>query len=525
MTERAVRVRFAPSPTGALHIGGVRTALYNYLFAKKHNGKFLLRIEDTDQTRYVEGAEEYIKNTLEWIGLQPDESPWIGGEHTPYRQSERKDTYKQYALQLVEKGFAYYAFDTKEEEDAMRKRLEEAGSKNFSYNALSRGQMKNSLTLSEAEVKTLIDADHPYVIRFKTPLKEEIRFQDMIRGWVMVHSNTLDDKVLMKSDGMPTYHLANVVDDYLMKISHVIRGEEWLPSAPLHVLLYRSFGWEEVMPKFAHLPLLLKPDLKNEKGQIIEKRHGKLSKRDADEMGFPIFPLDWQNSKGYKESGYIKEALINFLALLGWNDGTEKEIFTLDELIEAFSIERIHLGGAKFEIEKAKWFNQQYLKQKDHGQLAQELKNTLQSQSIHVSDENIANIITLMHDRVSFPDDFWKETPYLYNAPSVYDEKTITGKWTQEAVDFLKKYSEKLDITYSTPEISWKSDKIHDFLNMLIETQGLKLGKVMPALRVALTGLGNGPDLMLIQEIIGKEETQNRILKAIESLKDKVLVS
>ena len=351
---REVRVRFAPSPTGALHIGGVRTALYNYLLARKHGGKMLLRIEDTDQTRYVPGAEEYIIQALKWVGIEIDEGLGVGGPHAPYRQSERKPMYMQYAEKLVADGNAYYAFDTEEELEAMRERLKKAGVATPQYNSITRTQMRNSVSLSESEVKALLKDGVPYVIRLKVPRKEEVRLNDLIRGWVMVHSSQIDDKVLMKSDGMPTYHLANVVDDYLMKISHVIRGEEWLPSAPLHVLLYKFLGWEDDMPQFAHLPLLLKPN-----------GDGKLSKRDADQMGFPIFPLDWAdpNTKekaiGFREAGYLPEALVNFLAFLGWNPGTTQEIFSIQELIEAFSIERIGKAGAKFDIHKAQWFNQQ----------------------------------------------------------------------------------------------------------------------------------------------------------------------
>ncbi|TAH24220.1 MAG: glutamate--tRNA ligase, partial [Cytophagales bacterium] len=352
-----VRVRFAPSPTGPLHIGGVRTALYNFLLARKTGGKMILRIEDTDQTRFVPGAEEYIKEALAWIGIELDESPWVGGPHAPYRQSERKPMYMQYAMQLIESGNAYYAFDTAEELDEMRKRLEAAKVPDPKYNSITRMQMKNSITMPEDEVKAWLDAGKPYVIRLKVPRKEEVRINDLIRGWVMVHSSTLDDKVLMKSDGMPTYHLANVVDDYLMKITHVIRGEEWLPSAPTHVLLYKFLGWESSMPQFAHLPLLLKPD-----------GNGKLSKRDGDMGGYPVFPIEWNDQAtgavfmGFRESGYLPEATLNFLSLLGWNPGTQEEIFSLENLIQAFTVERIGKSGSKFDIQKAKWFNQEYLK-------------------------------------------------------------------------------------------------------------------------------------------------------------------
>ena len=365
MSEK-VRVRFAPSPTGALHIGGVRTALYNYLFAKKHGGDFLLRIEDTDQTRFVPGAEEYIKNSLNWLGIDPVESPWSGGDCAPYRQSERKAMYQQYAQQLINEGNAYYAFDTPKELEEMRERLTEARVVNPQYSVITRMTMKNSLTLTAEEVKAKLDAGEPYVVRLKVPKKEEVRLNDMIRGWVKVISSDIDDKILMKSDGMPTYHLANVVDDHLMRITHVIRGEEWLPSAPCHVLLYKFLGWESTMPQFAHLPLILKPD-----------GNGKLSKRSADQLGFPIFPLDWTEpstkefSQGFKEKGYLPDALLNFLAFLGWNPGTEQEMFSLEELVDAFSIERINKAGTKFDIQKAQWYNQQYLRAKSELELSE----------------------------------------------------------------------------------------------------------------------------------------------------------
>jgi glutamyl-tRNA synthetase len=385
---RDVRVRFAPSPTGALHIGGVRTALYNYLLARQNNGTMILRIEDTDQARYVPGAEEYILEALKWVGVKIDEGVGVGGPHAPYRQSERKPMYMQYAQKLVDEGNAYYAFDTEEDLDVMRERLKTAGVALPQYNSITRMQMRNSLTLLDDEVKALLAAGTPYVIRLKVPRKEEVRLNDLIRGWVMIHSSQIDDKVLMKSDGMPTYHLANVVDDYLMKISHVIRGEEWLPSAPLHVLLYKYLGWEADMPQFAHLPLLLKPT-----------GDGKLSKRDADQMGFPIFPLDWidpntgEKATGFRESGYLPEALVNFLAFLGWNPGTTQEIFSMEELIKAFSVERIGKAGAKFDIHKAQWFNQQYLRAKPNELLAEYLMESLGREKIKCSREKAEKIL------------------------------------------------------------------------------------------------------------------------------------
>src|SRR5687767_1579447 len=372
---REVRVRFAPSPTGALHIGGVRTALYNFLLARQNKGTMILRIEDTDQNRYVPGAEEYILQSLAWVGITIDEGVGVGGPYAPYRQSERKPMYMQYAQQLIDDGFAYYAFDTEQELDAMRERLKTAGVASPQYNSITRMQMRNSLTLLEDEVKALLDANTPYVVRLKVPRKEEVRLNDIIRGWVMVHSSQIDDKVLMKSDGMPTYHLANVVDDYLMKISHVIRGEEWLPSAPLHVLLYRFLGWEKEMPLFAHLPLILKPD-----------GNGKLSKRDAARFGFPIFPLNWETngetSTGYREEGYLPEAMINFLGVLGWTPGTEKEMFSMQELIRDFSLGRINKAGARFDIQKAQWFNQQYLRSKSDTELAGFLTDSLADEKV-----------------------------------------------------------------------------------------------------------------------------------------------
>ncbi|MDF1673654.1 MAG: glutamate--tRNA ligase, partial [Vicingaceae bacterium] len=400
--ERKVRVRFAPSPTGPLHIGGVRTALYNYLFAKKHGGDFLLRIEDTDQTRYVKGAEDYIAEALNWCGITPDEGVGVGGDLGPYRQSERKEAgiYKKYVDQLLESGDAYYAFDTPEELDQMRENLKAAGVAAPQYNANSRNSMKNSLTLSAEEVQKRLDAGDPFVVRVKIPRNEEVKFQDIIRGWVVVHSANLDDKVLFKSDGMPTYHMANVVDDYMMKITHVIRGEEWLPSGPLHVLLYRFLGWEDVMPQFAHLPLLLKPD-----------GHGKLSKRDGDRLGFPVFPIQWTSpegeiSSGYRESGYFAEAHINMLAFLGWNPGTPQEIFSLEELVEAFSLERVGKSGAKFDPDKTKWFNEQYLRAKSNEELAQLVKPLVEEKGYTYADDSfLAGVCGLMKERATFVQD------------------------------------------------------------------------------------------------------------------------
>ncbi|MDN3668959.1 glutamate--tRNA ligase [Echinicola jeungdonensis] len=510
--NKEVRVRFAPSPTGALHIGGVRTALYNYLFAKKHGGKFLLRIEDTDQTRFVPGAEDYIRETLDWVGIQPDESPWNQGENGPYRQSERKNIYMEYAWDLIEKGYAYYAFDTPDELDAMRQRLTAARVVSPQYNAITRTQMKNSLTLPEDEVKERLASGEPYVIRLKVPRKEEIRLNDMIRGWVMVHSNTLDDKVLMKSDGIPTYHLANIVDDHLMGITHVIRGEEWLPSAPLHVLLYRYLGWEDSMPQFAHLPLLLKPD-----------GNGKLSKRDAEKHGFPIFPLNWEDpktgeiSEGFKEQGYLPEAFINFLAFLGWNPGDHREIFNLDELIEAFSVERIGKSGTKFDINKAKWFNEQYLKAKSNHDLAQYLMEDLKKEGIDILQAKAEKIVNIMKERATFPGDLWNEGRFLLIAPTGFDQKIVSKKWNEDVVTVLTTFKEKLEHFKG----EFTPDAAKSMLSESAESNEIKLGKVMQAVRLAATGVGAGPDLMEIFVIIGKDELIKRIDFALNKLEVK----
>jgi len=507
--NREIRVRFAPSPTGALHIGGVRTALYNYLFAKKHGGKFLLRIEDTDQTRFVPGAEEYIKEALDWLNITPDESPWNPGDCAPYRQSERKPMYMQYALDLVEKGHAYYAFDTSEELEAMRERLTAARVVSPQYNSITRTQMKNSLTLPEDEVKARLASGEPYVIRAKIPRKEEVRLNDMIRGWVMVHSTTLDDKVLMKSDGMPTYHLANIVDDHLMKITHVIRGEEWLPSAPLHVLLYKFFGWEDTMPQFAHLPLLLKPD-----------GNGKLSKRDAEKHGFPIFPLNWldpnsgEQVAGFRESGYLPDAFLNFLSFLGWNPGDHREIFSLEELVEAFSIERIGKSGTKFDINKAKWFNEQYLRNKSNEALAEYLIQDVKAEGLEIELSKAVKIVEIMKERATFPKDLWQEGKFMLVAPLSFDEDVASKKWNQEAFDVLSAYKETLSSHAEdlTPELA------KQLLEAAAESKEIKLGKVMQAVRLAVTGVGAGPDLMAVFAILGKEELVKRISFALETL-------
>lgn len=508
--NKEVRVRFAPSPTGALHIGGVRTALYNYLFARKTGGKFLLRIEDTDQNRFVPGAEEYIKEALDWLGIAPDESPWNPGDCGPYRQSERKPMYMQYAMDLIEKGHAYYAFDTPEELDAMRERLTAARVVSPQYNSITRTQMKNSLTLPEDEVKEKLASGEPYVIRVKIPRKEEVRLNDMIRGWVLVHSNSLDDKVLMKSDGMPTYHLANIVDDHLMEITHVIRGEEWLPSAPLHVLLYKYFGWEETMPQFAHLPLLLKPD-----------GNGKLSKRDAEKHGFPIFPLDWSDPNtgdtvaGFREAGYLPDAFLNFLSFLGWNPGDHRELFTLEELVEAFSMERIGKSGTKFDINKAKWFNEQYLRAKTDDELAAYLIADVEKEGLSVNAEKAALIAHVVKERATFPSDLWKEGRFMLIAPNQFDQDIASKKWNTDTETVLGTYRERL-LQFSgefTPE------NAKSILEAASEENGVKLGKIMQAVRIAVTGVGAGPELMPVFSIIGKEELIKRISFALETLK------
>lgn len=512
MSERPVRVRFAPSPTGPLHIGGVRTALYNYLLARKLGGTMILRIEDTDQNRFVPGAEDYIRESLEWVGIELDESPWKGGPHAPYKQSERKPMYKQYADQLIADGYAYYAFDTPEELDAMRARLTAAKVPNPQYNSITRAQMRNSLTLPAEEVQQLLEAGTPYVIRLKVPRKEEIRFQDMIRGWVVVHSSSVDDKVLMKSDGMPTYHLANIVDDHLMDISHVIRGEEWLPSAPLHVLLYRYLGWESTMPQFAHLPLLLKPD-----------GTGKLSKRDGDRLGFPVFALEWHGtdaetgeptvSRGYREDGYLSEALVNFLAFLGWNPGTAQEIFSMDELIQAFSIERVSKSPAKFDQNKVKWFNEHYLRAKSNAELAPYLMNALTAHGIACEQARAEQIVSVMKERVSFPQDFWMEARYFFLAPAEYDQHVVEKKWNPQVSAALADYGEALSGTTKTTAEGLKA-----LFNQTMEAQGLKPGQVLQALRVAVTGAGAGPDLFETLAILGTVEVATRLQTAVTKL-------
>jgi glutamyl-tRNA synthetase len=485
--------------------------LYNFLLARQQKGKMILRIEDTDQNRYVPGAEDYIIQSLAWAGIKIDEGVMEGGPYAPYRQSERKPVYKQYAQQLLDTGHAYYAFDTEVELERMREQQKSAGSDQQQYSSATRMQMRNSLTLPPAEVNKLIDSGTPYVIRFKIPDNEEVHLNDLIRGEVVVHSSQLDDKVLMKSDGMPTYHLANVVDDYLMKISHVIRGEEWLPSAPLHVLLYRSFGWEQDMPQFAHLPLLLKPD-----------GNGKLSKRDADRMGFPIFPLNWtdpktgESSKGFRESGYLPEALLNFLVLLGWNPGTDQEIFTMEELIKLFSLERISKSGAKFDIHKAQWFNEQYLRSKSDAELAEFLLASLQKEGISCSQDKAVKICSIMKERISFPQHLWEHGTYFFRAPIQFEESVATKKWNADAIKVLTAYREAIE-----QSSQFDSTVAKAILEQVTSQLGIGTGKILQALRLSITGVGGGPDLMMIMEIIGKAEVVYRISYALENIKIK----
>lgn len=497
-----VRVRFAPSPTGPLHIGGVRTALYNYLFARKHNGTFILRIEDTDQARFVEGAEEYIFEAFDWCGIKIDEGVREGGPYGPYRQSERKNIYRHYAEYLVNKGDAYYAFDTPEELENLRKEYE-SRKETFIYNGVVRRHLKNSLSLPEIECKEIVAGGKPYVIRYKMPVDEEIAFDDIIRGHITVSSSTLDDKVLFKSDGMPTYHLANIVDDHLMKITHVIRGEEWLPSLPLHVMLYRSFEWEP--PVFAHLPLILKPDGK-----------GKLSKRDGDKIGFPVFPLYWpygETARGFREDGYYPEAFVNMLALLGWNPGTEQEIFSMEELIREFSLERIHKSGSKFDPAKARWFNHIYLQKRPENELAMEFREILRSKGYHVDLSRIETLVRMVRERVSFVSELWNETDFFFCAPESYDREAINKKWKEESPAILAGVSDLLagisDFTATETEKAVKE---------WIGIKDYNTGTVMHSLRIVIVGTLRGPGIFDIIGWLGREETLNRIKKGLSAI-------
>jgi glutamyl-tRNA synthetase len=517
--EKNVRVRFAPSPTGPLHIGGVRTALYNYLFAKKHGGKFILRIEDTDQNRYVKGAEDYIIESLAWCKIRPDEGVGFGeGQYKPYRQSERKGIYREYADRLVERGFAYYAFDSEEALEALRKKAESEKSA-FSYNAKSRGGLNNSLTLSKEETDKLLQSGSDYVIRLKVPADENIVVMDLIRGAVHVNSSQMDDKVLFKSDGWPTYHLANVVDDYLMKITHVIRGEEWLPSAPLHVLLYRYLGWEEMMPQFAHLPLLLKPD-----------GNGKLSKRDGDRLGFPVFPISWtdpvtgEESAGYRERGYFPEAVINMLALLGWHPTGDQEFYTLDELVNDFSLERVSKSGAKFDPDKVKWFNEQYMKKKSPAEFVGYVKPLVSSElkiaspDVRLSDEYILKAINLLIERVQFEHEFIDKGKYLFVRPEQYDETIIAKKWKPSSESFFN----ELNRRYSLCE-NFDSATAEKIFKEVAESMFIKAGDVLQIFRVLLSGSGTGVDLFGMTGLFGKDEVCSRLTAGIDAIKPLVI--
>ena len=502
--ERKVRVRFAPSPTGPLHMGGVRTALFNYLFAKQHHGDFLLRIEDTDQTRYVPGAEEYITRSLEWCGLVPDEGQGFGGKYGPYRQSERRDIYLQYALKLVADGHAYYAFDTPEELKKFRDEAEIQKSV-FSYDQHNRMTLNNSLTLTDKEIAQKLDARNSWVIRFKMPENTMVTEEDLIRGKVTFNTSQLDDKVLYKSDGMPTYHLANVVDDYLMNISHVIRGEEWLPSMPLHILLYQALGWGEVRPRFAHLPLILKPTGK-----------GKLSKRDGDKLGFPVFPLQWKDpasgevAKGYREEGYFREAFINMLALLGWSAGNDQEFFSMDELIDNFKLERVVKSGARFDPEKTKWFNRHYLQQKSSEELADLFLPLLEQKQLTIDATKLYPIIELIKDRCTFVQDLWEQGSYFFTDPVDYDRKTIRKKWKEDIPEKLKQI-----LTVFQEIHNWKATTIREIFSAFINEKDWEFGTVMAPIRLALVGSSQGVDLFAICEIIGKATTIARIEQAL----------
>ena len=504
MTERKVRVRFAPSPTGALHIGGVRTALYNYLFAHQHGGELVFRIEDTDSNRFVPGAEEYIIESFKWLGIKFDEGVSFGGNYGPYRQSERRDIYKKYVNQLLEDGKAYIAFDTPEELEAKRAEIQ-----NFQYDATTRMQMRNSLTLSKEEVNRLIAEGNQYVVRFKIEPGVAVHVDDLIRGDVRIMSDILDDKVLYKSaDQLPTYHLANIVDDHLMEITHVIRGEEWLPSAPLHVLLYQAFGWEDTMPRFAHLPLLLKPEGK-----------GKLSKRDGDRLGFPVFPLEWHDPKtgevssGYRESGYFPEAVINFLAFLGWNPGTEREMYSIDELAELFDITKCSKAGARFDYQKGIWFNHEYILAKSAEEIASIFAPIVAENGVNESLERITKVVEMMKDRVNFVSELWPLCKFFFVAPTEYDEKTRKKRWKEDSAQQLTELMEVLK-TIDDFSVEGQESIVHQW----IEQKEYKLGNIMNAWRLTLVGEGKGPGMFDISAFLGKQETLDRMKRAIEAL-------
>lgn len=499
-----VRVRFAPSPTGGLHLGGVRTALFNYLFAKQHGGEFILRIEDTDQTRFVEGAEEYIQECLSWCGMEPDESPLHGGNYGPYRQSERKASYKEYAEQLIRDGYAYYAFDTAEELDVLRKEQP-----NFRYSHENRGQLRNSLSLSIEETNKLLTEGHPYVIRIKMPVNETISFEDMIRGVVSFDTSLVDDKVLLKADGMPTYHLAVVVDDHKMQISHIFRGEEWLPSAPVHILLWEYLGWHNEMPKWAHLPLILKPD-----------GNGKLSKRDGDRLGFPVYAMNWkdpQNNElttGFREMGFLPEAFVNLLAVLGWNDGTEQELFSMEELIKSFSVDRISKSGAKFDFEKAKWFNHAWIQKISLSELAVEANKVLVVNGVtSVESAYLEHVLGLVRERMTLLTDFWSQASFFFVRPETYDFDAVSKKWTVEKTLFFSDIATR----FETME-PWSSAELEHFYKLAIEASGMKMGELMLPLRIMLVGGKFGPHIFDILAALGRQESIERIRLGLEIL-------
>lgn len=504
--DKKVRVRFAPSPTGGLHVGGVRTVLYNYLFAKQQGGEFILRIEDTDQNRYVKGAEQYIIDCLQWCGLHPDEGPHVGGPYAPYRQSERKVIYREYAEKLVAQGHAYYAFDTPAELDEMRSSFKTEANPQPQYNAILREKMNNSLSLGDDAVRRFISEGMPYVIRIKMPHNEEIGFTDMIRGEVSFNSSTVDDKVLLKADGMPTYHLAVVVDDYLMKITHAFRGEEWLPSAPVHILLWKYLGWEADMPHWAHLPLILKPD-----------GHGKLSKRDGDRLGFPVFAMDWRDpvsgelTTGFKERGFLPEAFINLLAMLGWNDGSGQEIFTLEELISHFAIDRVHKGGARFDYEKAKWFNHEWIKRTPNHLISEQLLVAWKDKNIQPDKNFLEKVVAMVKERCTLMNDFWDQSFFFFESPSTYDSTAIKAKWTAEKKLFFEGFTDAI------PTLdAFDPPAIEECFKRLATEANIKPGELQLPFRIMLVGGKFGPPVFEIASAIGKEQTMLRIGKAME---------
>ncbi|MNK03896.1 Glutamate--tRNA ligase [compost metagenome] len=500
-SERKVRVRFAPSPTGGLHLGGVRTALFNFLYARQHQGDFILRVEDTDQTRFVPGAEEYINECLAWCGLSPDESPLKGGEYGPYRQSERKPSYRKYAEQLIENGYAYYAFDTAEELDEQRKLQP-----NFRYSHENRLQLRNSLSLSEAETQQLLDAGTPHTIRIKIPTDETVSFTDMIRGKVAFDTNLVDDKVLLKADGMPTYHLAVVVDDKAMEISHVFRGEEWLPSAPIHILLWEYLGWGDSMPGWAHLPLILKPD-----------GNGKLSKRDGDRLGFPVYAMNWTDAKsgdttkGFREMGFLPEAFVNMLGVLGWNDGTEQELFSLDELIQKFGVDRISKAGAKFDFEKAKWFNHEWIKRTSTESLLPKIKTVLEHHQVDADEAYVSRVLDAVKERLTFVEDFWSQASFFFLQPAEYDLNAVKPKWSAEKTAFFEGINQSFE-GFDT----WKAAELEPFFKDAIQVSGMKMGELMMPFRIMLVGGKFGPDVFQIVELLGKNEVIARVKKALK---------